>query len=274
MRPFCLDRGRGQAAFAPLAANVQRYLLLVLALLVALPAARAEVCDPTVFQGPYGFWLNGNTTLGGPVRRVAVVGRLVLDVSGNLSGFLSASFTGLILGNPVTGKYEAHSDCSVAWSLQDDSGNFQHFAGNMSADGGYVAFRQADPGGAENGVLMRSSNHCSEVSLAGKFDLTASGSTIDVDTALESGRISLSGLLTADGGGRLSFATGPGAALIAGSYEVEDDCFVELALGLIGGGNEPAAMHFRAILVGQGSEAFGIQTDPGTAVALRLVSRK
>jgi hypothetical protein len=31
-------------------------------------------------------------------------------------------------------------------------------------------------------------------------------------------------------------------------------------------------MHFRAILVDNGREVLGIQTDPGTVVALRLVS--
>ena len=37
---------------------------------------------------------------------------------------------------------------------------------------------------------------------------------------------------------------------------------------------ESAAMHFRAILVENDREVLGIQTDPGTVVALRLVSKQ
>jgi len=60
---------------------------------------------------------------------------------------------------------------------------------------------------------------CSASSLAGRFQLTASGSTVEVNTAVDSGRVSLRGVLIADGARNLSFASGPDApALAAGSY--------------------------------------------------------
>ena len=255
-------------------ANVRRYFFLVFAWMFAFPVAHAAVCDPKTFHGAYGFSLTGATTIGGPTRPVAVVGRLVLDDSGNLSGVSSASFTGLILGNPVTGKYEAHFDCSVTWTLQDDSGNFQHFAGTMSADGGRATFRQTDPGGAGNGTLLRTINGCSVSSLAGTFKSKASGRTVDVNTAVDSGLVSIRGVLIADGARNLSFNSGPDTpALAAGSYEVQDDCFVTLVLELPAGEGKTATMHFRAILVDNGREVLGIQTDPGTIVAIRLVSQ-
>jgi hypothetical protein len=254
-------------------ANVRRYFFLLFAWIFALPVAHAAVCDPKAFHGVYGFSLAGATTIGGPARPVAVVGRLVVDDSGDLSGISSASFTGLIFGNRVTGKYEAHTDCSVTWTLQDDSGSFQHFAGTLSADGGHVAFRQTDPDGAGNGILLRTMDGCSVSSLAGTFQLTASGRTVDVDTAVDSGPISLRGVLIADGAGNLSAASGPDEpAQAAGMYEVAEDCFVNLALELPADEHQAAAMHFRAILVDNGREVLGIQTDPGTVVALRLVS--
>jgi hypothetical protein len=158
------------------------------------------------------------------------------------------------------------------WSLQDTSGGFQHFAGTMSADGGHVFFRQTDPGGADNGILRRTINKCSECSLAGKFRLTLAGASIDVGTALESGRVSFSGLLIADGAGRLWFAASADEPpLFAGTYDVKEDCFVEFSLELAAGGKEKAAMHFRGILVENGREVLGIQTDPGTNVVFRMV---
>jgi len=255
-------------------ANVRRYFFLLCAWIFALPVAHAAVCDPKAFHGAYGLSLTGTTTIGGPKRPVAVVGRLVLDDSGNLSGISSTSFTGLILGNPARGKYEAHFDCSVAWTLQDDSGNFQHFSGTMSADDGHVAFRQTDPGGAGNGILRRTMDGCSVSSLAGTFTVTASGRTVDVNTAVDSGRVSVRGVLIADGAGNLYFDSGPDEpALGVGSYEVQDDCFVKLVMELPADGNQAASMHFRAIVVDNGREVLGIQTDPGTVVALRLVAK-
>jgi hypothetical protein len=252
--------------------SARRYVFL-LALVFAVPACHAAVCDPNAFRGVYGFSLTGNTTIGGPVRPVAVVGRLVLDDSGNLSGISSVSFTGLILGNGVTGEYEAHTDCSVTWSLQDDSGNLQHFAGTMSADGRRVAFRQTDPGGAENGTLARTMDACSDPSLAGIFNLTASGRTVDVDTAIDSGSISFEDLLIADGAGNLFFARESDAPPVsAGSYKVRSDCFVELVVKASEGGDETAPRHFRAILLEHGLEVQGIETDPGAIVTLRLVA--
>ena len=251
-----------------------RYYFLLLWWILALSVGHAAVCDPKAFHGAYGLSLTGATTIGGPARPVAVVGRLVLDDSGNLSGISSASFTGLILGNQVTGKYEAQTDCSVTWTMQDDSGNLQHFAGTMSADGGHVAFRQTDPGGAGNGILLRTMDRCSASSLAGEFQLTVSGSTVDVNTALGSGRVWIRGVLIADGAGSLSFSSEPDESpRVAGSYKVADGCFVMLVLELPAEEHQAAVMHFRAILVERGRELVGIQTDPGRVVALRLVSK-
>ena len=256
------------------AASARLHSFLLFASVFAPHVTHAAVCDPEVFRGAYGFSLTGSTTIGSTTRRVAVVGRLILEDSGNLSGIASASFTGLIFGNRVTGKYEAHRDCSVAWTLQDNSGNLQHFGGTMTADGRHAAFRQTDPGGAENGDLLRTMEGCSKSSLAGKFKLTASGRTVDIDTAVDYGRVSFSGLLMADGSGNLSFASGPDEpAAVAGTYDVLDDCFVELVLPLPPSGHETATIHFRAIVVENGREVLGIQTDPGTIVALRLISR-
>ena len=250
-----------------------RYFLLLFVPLFALPMTHAEVCNPKALDGAYGFSLTGNTTIGGPVRPVTVIGRLVFQDSGNVSGISSASFTGLILGNPVTGQYEAHADCSVTWSLQDESGNAQHFAGTMSADGRRAGFRQTDPGGAEDGTLLRTMDVCSDSSLLGRFNLTASGRIVDIDNANDSGSISFEHLLIADGAGNLSFAQEPDEpAVAAGSYKVRDDCFIELVLKVTEGGDETAPRHFRAILVENGREVQGIETDPGTIVALRLVA--
>jgi hypothetical protein len=254
--------------------ELRRNVLLVLASIFALPVAHAAVCDPKAFHGAYGMSLTGATSIGGATRPVAAVGRLVVGDSGNLSGVSSTSFTGLILGNPVTGRYEAHVDCSVTWSLQDTSGNFQNFAGKMKADGGQVTFRQTDPGGAGIGTLLRTASSCSASGLVGTFEFKASGRTVDVNSGVDSGLVSLEGVVIADGAATLSLNSGPGQPVVAaGSYEVESDCFMTLVLEMPVGEHKTATMHFRGILVDDGQEVLGIQSDPGTVVVVRLISK-
>ena len=93
----------------------------------------------------------------GMPKPTASLGRITFDGSGSLSGTSSATFGGLLLGNPVTGTYEAKSDCSVTWKLQDDSGAFQNFSGTALTDGTRVQFKQTDPGGAQNGIMQKTS---------------------------------------------------------------------------------------------------------------------
>jgi hypothetical protein len=265
---------------------MRQYVSLLFVSIFAITVSHAEVCDPGVFHGAYGFALTGATTISGATRPVVVVGRMILEDSGNLSGVSSASFVGLLLGNRVTGKYEAQTDCSVTWTFQDPSGSFQHFAGTMSVDGARIVFRQTDLGGPEDGLMLRTMDRCSASSLTATFDFTAAGSTVNVVTAAESGGISLQGLLTADGARNLSFASRPGEpAVAAGTYEVADDCFVALVVdlpvdsqaasmlpGLPQGGMPKSGMHFRAIVVDDGRQVLGMQIDPGTIVGVRLVS--
>src|SRR5436190_10389202 len=108
----------------------------VVPLLMAIgsTAFGADVCNPAKLFGPYAFQLSGTTTISGTPKPTASLGRIVFDGQGKLSGTSSAMFEGLLLGNPVTGSYEAKADCSLTWQLQDDTGAYQHFSGTLSGD--------------------------------------------------------------------------------------------------------------------------------------------
>ena len=99
-------------------------------LLPAFTAQAADVCNPADLVGPYAFQLTGLTNISGTPKPTVSLGRLTFDGRGNLSGTASATFTGLLLGNPVTGSYEAKSDCSITWKLQDTSGGLPEFQRN------------------------------------------------------------------------------------------------------------------------------------------------
>src|ERR1035441_10428503 len=109
--------------------------LFLLVVPSGLAAQAALVCDPAKLIGPYAFQLTGSTDISGTPQPTTSLGRIAFDGRGSLSGTASATFRGLLLGNPVTGSYEAKSDCSAIWKLQDDSGAFQNFSGTFSTDG-------------------------------------------------------------------------------------------------------------------------------------------
>jgi len=234
--------------------------LLLLVLLPGLDAQVAGVCNPADLVGPYAFQLTGSTDISGTPKPTASLGRIAFDGHGSLSGTASATFRGLLLGNPVTGIYEAKSDCSVIWKLQDDSGAFQNFSGMLSADGTSVQFKQTDPGGAQRGIMQKTSDTCSAADLLKKYSFTVSGST----TPMQPGEVPH----TVSAKGTLDIAEN-------GSFQVESDCSVRFGWtipaqeGLAAG---PLPMTMRGFLVNAGKEILAFQTDPGAMVAARFTS--
>jgi len=228
--------------------------LFLLVLLLCAAAQGGDVCNPSDLLGPYAFQLSGSTTISGKPQPTASLGRITFDGSGSLSGTASVTFSGLLLGNPVTGTYEAKSDCSVTWKLQDDSGAFQNFSGTLSADGTRAQFRQSDPGGAQNGIMQKTSDTCAAEDLQKKYKFAVSGSTTPMLPGEVPSTVSAEGTIdTAENG----------------SFQVDSDCAVHFVLTLP---PEPSPMTMRGFLVNSGKEILAFQTDPGAMVAARLKS--
>ncbi len=251
-----------------------RWLTLISVL--GLPLAAADVCDPGQVQGPYGVQLSGVTTISGDSKPVISLGRLIFDGEGGLSGYSSVMFAGLLLGNPVTGAYEVRSDCNVSWSLQDDSGAFQHFSGVVSPDGRRVQFRQTDPGGAQRGIAARTSDGCTALDLQKKYEFTLSGSSIPMLPGEVSRSVAAKGLIAADDGGNFKLTLRDHSGVTTDvTVTVESDCIVHLELALPAEAGETSTlMKLRGILINDGKEILAIQTDPGSAVSARLTARQ
>jgi hypothetical protein len=228
--------------------------LFLLFLLPCAAAQAADVCNPTKLAGPYAFQLSGSTTISGTSKPTASLGRIIFDGSGNLSGTASATFGGLLLGNPVTGTYEAKADCSVTWKLQDDSGALQHFSGTLSTDATRVQFRQTDPGGVQHGIMQKTSDACSTADLQKKYKFTVSGSTTPMQPGETPHTVSAEGKLD---------------VVENGTFQVDSDCSVHFLLTLPSGSSP---MTMRGFLVNGGKEILAFQTDPGAMVAARFRS--
>ena len=251
-------------------------LLLALITGPALSARAANSCNPRDLEGTYGFQLTGETTISssGEPKPAVSLGRLVFDDSGGVSGTSSAKFAGLLLGNPVTGRYEARRNCSVSFDLQDDSGGHQHFSGVAAPGGVRVRFRQTDPGGVRDGLLVRvPPDGCRASDLKQKYTFTLSGSIVPMTEEGASREVSAKGVMEQDSNHhfRLTLEGSPLHATDV-AISVESDCTVEQELMLPVEGNA-SPVKLRGILVDQGKEILAIQTDPGAMVSARFVAR-
>jgi hypothetical protein len=219
-------------------------------ILIFAPATQAaDVCRPADFTGPYVFQLFGMTDISGTPQPTVSLGRIVFDGSGKMTGTSSAVFSGLLLGNPVTGTYELQQDCTLTWQLQDDSGAYQHFSGKISPDLVKVQFRQTDRGGTR-GTMEKTSDSCSSVDLPKKFIYTVSGSTKAMQAGQVGHSVSAKGVIDSAG------------------FQVDQGCSVRFIVTTPDG----ETISMRGFLVNGSKEILAFQTDPGAMVSARLTA--
>lgn len=240
---------------------------------LALSAYAADVCNPRDVQGTYGFQIAGETAISGASQPAVSLGRLTFDANGGVSGTSSVKFAGLLLGNPVTGTYESHADCTVTWSLQDDSGGFQHFRGVAAPGGGRLRFRQSDPGGMRDGLIVRSAaDGCKAADLRQKYAFTVSGTISSMTDGGAAQTVSAEGVVEQDANHQFHLTVeGKPPYTTDISIGVESDCTVEEEVVLPFAGNA-TAVKLRGILVDQGKQILAIETDPGAMVSARFTA--
>jgi hypothetical protein len=249
--------------------NVKQLLLVAMAL--SLPAAAADSCDPHQFQGTYGFQLSGQTTISGAAKASASMGNVTFQwefgAGGSVSGYSSSSFAGYLLGNPVTGTYEAHENCTLTWSMQDDSGNYQHFSGTMTPDFKRIHFRQTEAGTPEGGLMMQTPRGCGAASLLPRYRFTLAGSFTPMEDGQRPHRIDVSGTAEMADGGKLTLTVARKSG--SGTFDIDSQCIVQMELNLPEADSDhTTAVKIRGIVVDDGKQILGIQMDPGaTATA-------
>jgi hypothetical protein len=224
------------------------WLIFLLAVSASITQA-ANVCGESEVLGPYGVQTSGVTRIAAGTPKPAVsLARLVLNADKTISGYSSVNFDGLLLGNPVTGTYEIKSDCTMSWSLQDDSGAYQRFSGTVTPGGNRVEFQQADPDTGQHGIMERTSDACTAADFGARYSFTLSGASIKHV------------LVAAPDG---TFTTLDGSS---GTFKVDSDCIVHIEFG-------DGETKLRGILVNKGAEILAIQIDPGKTVSARFTAQ-
>lgn len=249
-------------------------LMLSLLAVLSLCARAADVCNPRDLEGGFGFQLNGRTNISGESKPAVTLGSLAFDGDGGVSGTASVKYSGLLLGNPVTGTYAASTDCNVTWSLQDDSGAYQHFSGIATPDGRRVRFRQTDPGGAQDGLLVRTAApDCKSSDLRTKYAFTLSGTMVPMTQVAPSNSVHAKGVMEQDSTHHFRLTLDDQSATDV-DLSIESDCTMDMGLVLPIEGDETAKpLKLRGILVDAGREILAIQTDPGAVVSARFTAQ-
>jgi hypothetical protein len=249
-------------------------VILISISVLALPLC-ADVCNPADLAGVYGFQLSGDTAISGESKPVASLGRIVLSEDGLISGYSTVMFAGYLLGNPVTGTFESHWDCTITWILQDDSGSFQHFSGVAATGGRSVHFSQTDPGGAQRGTMARIPTECKASDLRNEYGFTLSGSTIAMVPGETPGTVTVKGLIQGHENGGFKLSLGDNSTVVTDvAITVDAECIVEIKLTLPapGAGTAVPTM-LRGVLIDGGKQILAIETDAGATVLATLTAR-
>ncbi len=238
---------------------IMRYILWLLVLFPVAASQAADICAPAKLVGSYAFQLAGSTSISGTPQPTVSLGRITLDGSGGVSGTSSVKFSGLLLGNPVTGTYQANADCTVTWKLQDDSGAYQNFSGKYTPDAIRVQFRQIDPGGVPGGIMVKTPDSCTSADLKKEYSFIVSGSTTPMNPGQSASSISGKGVVD---------------TARDGNFQVDNDCAVHfiLTLPVAEGQSDSPPLTMRGFLVNEGKEILAFQTDPGAMVSARLTA--
>jgi hypothetical protein len=89
-----------------------------------------------------------------------------------------------------------------------------------------------------------------------------------MDTGLFSGKLNINGAIESDGNSGLRFTPDRDSSPIdSAAYQMEGGCLLHLELTRDG-----QTLNFRAIIVNDGKELLGIETDAGTTVTLRITA--
>ncbi len=128
---------------------MRKTLLLLAMAAVPMLAADPPTCDLTSLNGAFGYKLTGYVYDSmGYTYYLGVVGRMVSDGNGNLTGTDTYSFDGSLVKRQYTGTYTINADCTGSLTITTSNGNSTHadlvIVGNgtevelVQTDGGYI----------------------------------------------------------------------------------------------------------------------------------------
>lgn len=125
-----------------------RFATLVLASALAAPLTFADtVCDASSLKGAFSFRLSGTNWDGqGYLYFHGVVGRLVSDGAGALTGSDTYNYDGTVYKQTLTGSYTISDDCTGTITLSGSASGTSHYDIVLTNNGQEAEIVQTDSG--------------------------------------------------------------------------------------------------------------------------------
>jgi hypothetical protein len=246
--------------------------MIVLASLTLSSAAWAATCSNASLSGTYGFLHSGTDAAGTPTTTVT---QITFDsTTATFTTMDTSSHGGVITPESFTGTYAVASNCTATNTFTMGGGiSFVVTSTGFLAGGGPHEGVTVDGFGVKQG-----SPTCTNAGVKGSFGFEATG--VYLAGAPITGPVALIGELKlsvdtvgygvisgqvagSEDGTTLTFAEEP----VTGTYWVGKDCRGTATITPKG----LSEMHFSLVVVDDGKELLGIETDPDTVVSGTLV---
>jgi hypothetical protein len=241
-----------------------RTIYLSICLLAIMMAVRPAVaaCSNASLNGVYGYY-HGRPGGAGNLR--VLVGQIIADGNGNLSGSWTMSFNGSISIGTFTGSYLMSANCTGSFQIFGEDISVAHF--NIVLDDSHHGFQmiQTDTGFDQPGFGISQGNV--SCGLTGKKQTFATNlAGVQIASSAAEGAV---GQITLDGHGNISgfetFSVGGtiSGAVVTGTYSMNSDCLGMAQITPSGG----PTTNFNTVVVNGGKEMLLFETDNTTLIA-------
>jgi hypothetical protein len=236
------------------------FMSLTAILMAARPAVAA--CSNASLNGVYGYY-HGRP--GGTGNLRVLVGQIIADGKGDLSGSWTMSFNGSISNGTFTGSYLMSANCTGSFQIFGEDTSVAHF--NIVLDQSHTGFQmiQTDTGFDQPGFGIAQGNV--SCGLSGKKQTFATNLTgVQIASSEAEGVV---GQITLDGHGNISgfetFSVGGtiSGSVLTGTYSIDSICLGTAQITPMGG----PTTNFNTVVVNSGKAMLLIETDNTTLIA-------
>jgi len=239
-----------------------KFIPTVLLVVLTVAGAASATCSNATLNGVYGYYHGRPDGIGG---QRALVGQMIADGHGNLTGSWTASLNGTISAGTFTGTYSIAKNCTGSFTLSNEDESPADFS--FTLDDSHKGFQilQTDSGTAQPGFGFEQGKVTCGLTRKKQIFATNLLGTLTSISAVDA----IAGQVTLDGKGNIAgnetfsvfgtITTLP----VSGTYTENADCTGTIQITPQG----MAATNFNTVVVNGGKELLLIETDNDTVVA-------
>jgi hypothetical protein len=241
--------------------RIMRVAVFVFAAMIAVRPVWAG-CSNASLSGAYGYF-HGRPS--GAAGARVVVGQIIADGKGSVSGSWTMSLNGALSNGALTGTYSIAKNCTGTLTMNNEDFSPADFA--IVIDDGHHGFQmlQTDSGTAQPGFAVAQGN--ATCGLTGKKQVLATNllgtAYPSTDIVAIVGQVTLDGKGNITGSGTFSVGGVISSNAVRGTYAVNGNCTGTVQIVPNGG----SPLNFNSVVVEGGKQVLLIESDNNTTVS-------